>query len=163
MGYLTKLLLSPLLLGEGRVGPEVAEKPDLCIEAQPQAQPLPLPPSPPAQLTSLLHLTSSSHFLLSSRQQPAGGPLPHYPPECVGGVTPSSPRLFRSAPVLWAPPTLPVGSPWAPVGWMAAGLGFRHGCDGSGPSRGTEARPPPVSRLPARKAVQDSSENYGLL
>lgn len=50
--------------------------------AQPQAQPQAQPLSPPAQLTSLLHLTSSSHFLLShSFSKPLGGPSP----VCMGG------------------------------------------------------------------------------
>lgn len=45
-----------------------------------QAQPL----SSAAQLTSLLHLTSSSHFLLShSFSNPLGAP-----PKCVGGGVP---------------------------------------------------------------------------
>lgn len=97
---------APLAPSSGGVGPEVAEKPGLCTETQPQAQP---------QLTFLLHLTSSSHFLLShSFSNSLGGPSP----VCVfGGVTSSSLRLFLSTPVSLGRRLLPppLGQAWVPV------------------------------------------------
>lgn len=78
--HLTKPLLAPLSLG-WEEGPEVAEKPGFWMEAQPQTQPLPPQASLPLCGTSPPPLTSSS----GQPQQPAGGPLPHSPPKCVGG------------------------------------------------------------------------------
>lgn len=82
--------------------PRGAERPGPLPETQAQAL------SPAAQLTSLLHLTSSSHFLLGhSFSNPLGAP-----PKCVRGGYPFLSRALPvcpSGPGPWAPPTTPVG------------------------------------------------------
>lgn len=106
-----------------------------------QAQPL----SSAAQLTSLLHLTSSSHFLLShSFSNPLGAP-----PKCVGGGTPSSPGLFRPAPVALGHGLLP---PPRWVGWVQAWV-LVLGVMQPGPARDREATLPPDVRSPANKIL----------
>lgn len=104
-GYLTKPLLSPLHCGI-EVGsgeePEVAERPGCCVETQTQ------PPSAPARLTSLPHLTSSAHFLLSHS---FSHPL-RAPPKSGGGY----PFLSQALPACPSGPGL-LPPPWW-AGWI---------------------------------------------
>lgn len=128
---------SPSIPSSGGVGPEMAEKPGLCTETRPQAQP---------QLTFLLHLTSSSHFLLSHSFSNSLGA----PPQCVWG---GHPFLSEALP---AYPSVP--GPSAPPSTLWAGVGSCAGCDGARVARGRETRRPLVLRRLACKTLNSVSQ-----
>ena len=107
-GYRTTPLRSPLLLRSGGGAQVQMVQKDQAPYWRPRPSPCPQQPSLPPCCTSPPPLTSSS----ATASATLGAP-----PKCVGGGTPSSPGLFRPAPVALGHGLLP---PPRLAGWVQA-------------------------------------------